>query len=331
MRKHTKTIVPEFDIPGHTIAALASYPELGCTGGPYSVWTSAGTYSDILCLGKLNPDFTFVKDVLDEIMDIFPSEYINIGGDEVPSGVKWKTCTDCLNLIDNLGIGTEYTATEMQGMGYSNIAVSKATRLQYYFTKQIRSYLASKGRKMIGWQEVINDEYDLYTADGGSFNDGMIESWTSAARGQYAARHGIDAIMAPSWGCYFDVMQTATSGEPGDGPVNGGSTSNGNKTTLTPDKWRPVTLSNAYGWDPRGSLTAAQQVYVKGVECALWTEFISTTSQLEYMLLPRLAATSEVGWSEQANKDFTRFTLSLEDKHFGIYDALGYNYRHTYE
>ena len=324
------TVVPEFDIPGHTIAALASYPELGCVGSGYSVSTSAGTSADVLCLGK-DPEYTFVKDVLDEIMDIFPSEYIHIGGDEVPSSVRWKNCSHCLGLIDELGIGTEFTKAQMQEMGYSNIAVTKATRLQYHFMKQIRAYLASKGRKMIGWQESINDEYDLDRSDAWEFPNGMVESWTSTARGVFAAKKGIDVIMAPSWGCYFDIMQTATPGEPGDGPVNGGSTSNGNKTSLSPDQWRPVTLSAAYDWNPCNGIPAANTAYVKGVECAMWTEFISTTEQLEYMLLPRLAATAEVGWSLQEGKDFGRFTTSLEEREFGVYDLLGYNYRRVYE
>ena len=324
------TVVPEFDIPGHTIAALASYPELGCVGSGYSVSTSAGTSADVLCLGK-DPEYTFVKDVLDEIMDIFPSEYIHIGGDEVPSSVRWKNCSHCLGLIDELGIGTEFTKAQMQEMGYSNIAVTKATRLQYHFMKQIRAYLASKGRKMIGWQESINDEYDLDRSDAWEFPNGMVESWTSTARGVFAAKKGIDVVMAPSWGCYFDIMQTATPGEPGDGPVNGGSTSNGNKTSLSPDQWRPVTLSAAYDWNPCNGIPAANTAYVKGVECAMWTEFISTTEQLEYMLLPRLAATAEVGWSLQEGKDFGRFTTSLEEREFGVYDLLGYNYRRVYE
>lgn len=324
------TVVPEFDIPGHTIAALASYPELGCVGSGYSVSTSAGTSADVLCLGK-DPEYTFVKDVLDEIMDIFPSEYIHIGGDEVPSSVRWKNCSHCLGLIDELGIGTEFTKAQMQEMGYSNIAVTKATRLQYHFMKQIRAYLASKGRKMIGWQESINDEYDLDRSDAWEFPNGMVESWTSTARGVFAAKKGIDVVMAPSWGCYFDIMQTATPGEPGDGPVNGGSTSNGNKTSLSPDQWRPVTLSAAYDWNPCNGIPAANTAYVKGVECAMWTEFISTTEQLEYMLLPRMAATAEVGWSLQEGKDFGRFTTSLEEREFGVYDLLGYNYRRVYE
>lgn len=315
------TIVPEFDIPGHTIAALASYPSLGCVGSGYSVWTTAGTSPDVLCLGK-DRDFTFVKAVLDEIIDIFPSEYIHIGGDEVPSTVKWKTCDDCLDMIDDLGIGAEFTNTEMESLGYSKIAVTKATRLQYYFMKQIRAYLATKGRKVITWQEGINDEYDLDQVDGYDYGGGMIESWTSASRGIFAAKKGIDAIMAPTWGCYFDIRQTDTAGEPGDGPNNGGSSSNGG---------RKVTLTNAYDWNPVSSIPVANQIYVKGIECAIWTEYISTLEQLEYMLLPRMAATSEVGWTPQENKDFSRFTGSLEAKQFDIYDTLGYNYRPTYE
>ena len=184
---------------------------------------------------------------------------------------------------------------------------------------------------MIGWQESINDEYDLDHSDAWEFPNGMVESWTSTARGVFAAKKGIDVVMAPSWGCYFDIMQTATPGEPGDGPVNGGSTSNGNKTSLTPDQWRPVTLSAAYGWNPCNGIPDANTSHVKGVECAMWTEFITTTEHLEYMLLPRLAATAEVGWSPQANKDFGRFTTSLDDRQFVVYDLLGYNYRHSYE
>lgn len=316
------TIVPEYDIPGHSIASLAAYPDLGCTGGPYAVWKTAGTSADVLCLGK-DHSFAFPKAVLDEILEIFPSEYIHIGGDEVPSGVKWKTCPDCLDFIDQLGVSEEFTADEMQAMGYNKIAVTKATRLQYHFMKEIRAYLASKGRKVITWQEAINDEYDLDRDDAFDFGGGMVESWTSAVRGRAAANHGIDAIMAPSFACYFDIRQTDTAGEPGDGPINGGGPSNGGKK---------VTLTNAYEFNPVVSgITAGNEVHVKGVECAMWTEFISTTEQLEYMLLPRMAATSEVGWTPQANKSFSRFTGTLEARQFDIYDILGYNYRRAYE
>ncbi|MBP5483988.1 MAG: beta-N-acetylhexosaminidase [Bacteroidales bacterium] len=316
------TVVPEYDIPGHSIASLAAYPELGCTGGPYAVWKTAGTSADVLCLGK-DHSFAFPKAVLDEICDIFPSEYIHIGGDEVPSGVKWKTCDDCLAFIGELGLTAEFTADEMGEMGYNKIAVTKATRLQYHFMKAIRSYLATKGRKVITWQEGMNDEYDLDKVDGFDYGGGMVESWTSAVRGRAAANHGIDAIMAPSFACYFDIRQTDTPGEPGDGPINGGGPSNGGKK---------VTLTNAYEFNPIVSgITAGNEGHVKGVECAMWTEFISTTEQLEYMLLPRMAATSEVGWTPQAKKSFTRFTGTLEARQFDIYDILGYNYRRAYE
>ena len=308
------TVIPEINMPGHFMAALASYPALGCTGSGYHVWTVLpATLPDVLCLGKyFNQPYnnTLLKAVLDEVMDMFPSEYIHIGGDEVlqreNNMVKWHTCDVCTAKMTELGLVKVDSYTP-------------ETRFQYMFAKDIRQYLASHGRKAICWQESINDWYDLEN-DGFDFSGGAIESWTSGSAGLKAARNGIDAVMSPSFACYFDIAQTGTAGEPGSGPVNGGGPSNGGI---------PVTLNKAYDWNPVWNLTAAEQVHVKGVECAMWTEFITTTTQLEYMLLPRLAATSEVGWTPKTTKDYERFTSSLTGKHFGLYSQLGYNFRST--
>lgn len=309
------TVMPEINMPGHFMAALASYPQLGCTGSGYHVWTvMPATLPDVLCLGKyfdLSANSTLIKTVLDEVMAMFPdSEYIHIGGDEVlqreNNMVKWHTCPDCTAKMNELGLVQVDTYTP-------------ETRFQYTFAKEIREYIASKGKKAICWQEAINDWYDL-GQDSYDFSGGAIQSWTSGSAGLKAARNGIDAVMSPSFACYFDIAQTGTAGEPGSGPVNGGSTSNGGT---------PVTLNKAYDWNPVWNLTASEQTHVKGVECAMWTEFITTPPQLEYMLLPRLAATSEVGWTPQAAKDYDRFTSSLTGKHFALYSQLGYNYRST--
>ena len=182
------TIVPEIDMPGHMLAALASYPELGCTGGPYQVGHYWGVYKDVLCVS--NPrTYEFVQDVLTEVMDIFPSEVIHIGGDETPTD-KWQTCPKCQTL--NATFGT----ADAQSEAFSPLT-SKLSSLQAHFTKRVFDFLTSKGRRALGWDEILD----------GAPQDAMIMSWRGSAPGAKAAEAGHDVVMTPTTHCYFDYQQ----------------------------------------------------------------------------------------------------------------------------
>ncbi len=185
------TVVPEIDLPGHMIAALAAYPELGCTGGPYKVWTRWGVANEVLCPGK-EKTFEFIEGVLDEVMELFPSEYIHIGGDECPK-VEWEKCPDCQKRIAELGLKTddEHTAEQY---------------LQNYVTERVQKYLNDHGRKIIGWDEVLEGKL----AEGAT-----VMSWRGAKGGIEAAKRGYDAIMTPGGYVYFDYYQSdSVSREP---------------------------------------------------------------------------------------------------------------------
>lgn len=300
------TIIPEIDLPGHMMGALAAYPELGCTGGPYKVWTQWGISSQVICPAKEDA-MTFLKDVLDEVAELFPSEYIHIGGDECPV-TEWKTNAECQELITKLGYVDEGKVTAER-------------KLQFYVAKTLQDYMASKGRKVIVWQEVlagiggVNSDADVipgFSKEDFSSKGGVLMSWTSKSAGIKAARKGIDVVMAPSFACYFDCRQSDLTSE----PLSSGS--NGN---------RAVTVANCYDMDPSEGIPADMQHHVLGAQGALWTEYIPTPEHLEYMLLPRLAALSEVNWTELENKDMGRLKTVLRTKHFGIYDALDFRYR----
>lgn len=278
------TVIPEIDLPGHMLSALAAYPELGCTGGPYEVWTRWGISDQVLCPGK-EAMFTFLDDVFTELLAIFPSEYIHIGGDECPKS-QWESCPACQARIKELGIKSDETHTAEQ-------------YLQNYVTSRVQKMLNDKGRKIIGWDEIL--EGDL--AKGAT-----VMSWRGVKGGVKASSMGYDVIMTPNTYCYFDYLQSQDASEPlsigGDLP-----------------------LEKVYGYDPFDGLDEGQRKHILGVQANLWTEYIATPEYLEYMLLPRMAALSEVQWCEPANKDLDRFESSLKEESFKIYDILGYNYR----
>ncbi|MBQ6287522.1 MAG: beta-N-acetylhexosaminidase [Bacteroidales bacterium] len=279
------TIIPEIDLPGHMLGALAAYPELGCTGGPYEVWTKWGISEDVLCPGKEGM-FTFLEDVFTELMEIFPSEYIHIGGDECPK-VEWQKCPDCQARIKALGIkgDDKHTAEEY---------------LQSYVTARIQSFLNKHGRKIIGWDEIL--EGDL--AEGAT-----VMSWRGVKGGIQASAQGFDVIMTPNTYCYFDYYQ---SPEIEKEPLAIG----GN-----------LPIEKVYGYEPFEGLDASQQKHILGVQANLWTEYIATPEYLEYMLLPRMSALSEIQWCKPEDKNFDRFSKALHEESFKIYDTMGYNYR----
>ena len=277
------TVIPEIDLPGHMLAALTAYPELGCTGGPYEVWGRWGVADDVLCPGR-EKTFEFLEGVLTEVMELFPSEYIHIGGDECPK-VRWEKCPRCQAKIRQLGLKDdgEHTAEHY---------------LQSYVTDRIGKFLAQHGRRIIGWDEIL---------EGRAPSDAVVMSWRGSEGGIAAAKLGHDVIMTPNSHFYFDYYQSLdTDAEPfGIGGY--------------------IPMEQVYSYDPEfPELTPEQQRHILGVQANLWTEYVLSDEHLEYMLLPRLAALSEVQWCLPETKDWNRFIGSFRmDK---IYSQLGYEF-----
>lgn len=277
------TIIPEVDLPGHMQAALTAYPELGCTGGPYEVRTIWGVSQDVLCVGN---DFTlqFVKDVLSEVADIFPSEYIHIGGDECPK-VRWEKCPKCQERIKSLGLKSDAKHTKEQ-------------RLQSYMIQEAAKYLKEKGKRIIGWTEIL---------EGGLVPDATLMSWIGESGGIEAAHQHHDVIMTPNTYLYFDYYQ---SKKVEDEPLAIGG-------------YLPI--EKTYNYEPMPKeLTEEEQQYIKGVQANLWTEYIPVFSQVQYMVLPRLGAAAEVQWTDPSKKDYKDFLRRVPHL-VAVYDCYGWN------
>ena len=277
------TVIPEIDLPGHMLAALTAYPELGCTGGPYEVWGRWGVADDVLCPGR-EKTFEFLEGVLTEVMELFPSEYIHIGGDECPK-VRWEKCPRCQAKIRQLGLKDdgEHTAEHY---------------LQSYVTDRIGKFLAQHGRRIIGWDEIL---------EGRAPSDAVVMSWRGSEGGIAAAKLGHDVIMTPNSHFYFDYYQSLdTDAEPfGIGGY--------------------IPMEQVYSYDPAfPELTPEQQKHILGVQANLWTEYVLSDEPLEYMLLPRLAALSEVQWCLPETKDWNRFIGSFRMDE--IYSQMGYEF-----
>ncbi len=282
-------IVPEIDLPGHMQAALASYPELGCTGGPYEVLTRWSVSRDVLCAGN-DKVMEFLEDVLTEVTELFPYEYIHIGGDECPKD-SWKKCPKCQAKIRQLGL--------KDGDGFQ-----AEHYLQSYVMENVGAFLASKGKKVIGWDEIL---------EGKIGKDATIMSWRGTRGGLKAAKQGNDVIMSPNSHSYVDRYQAP---ELYTEPVAMGGF---------------VPIERAYGFDPQDGMTDEEKAHVLGVQANMWTEYIKDIDYLEYMLNPRLAAISEVQWCNLENKDWERFAGSANDI-CAIYDLMGYKYStHVFE
>jgi len=284
------TIIPEVDLPGHMQAALTAYPELDCTGGPYEVRTIWGVSQDVLCVGN---DFTlqFVKDVLSEVADIFPSEYIHIGGDECPK-VRWEKCPKCQERIKSLGLKSDAKHTKEQ-------------RLQSYVIQEAAKYLKEKGKRIIGWTEIL---------EGGLVPDATLMSWIGESGGIEAAHQHHDVIMTPNTYLYFDYYQ---SKKVEDEPLAIGG-------------YLPI--EKTYNYEPMPKeLTEEEQQYIKGVQANLWTEYIPVFSQVQYMVLPRLGAAAEVQWTDPSKKDYKDFLRRVPHL-VAVYDCYGWNYAtHVYD
>lgn len=284
------TIIPEVDLPGHMVAALASYPEFGCAGSaPYEVLTYWGVSKQVLNVGK-EETMRFLEDVCSEVADLFPGEYFNIGGDECPKD-EWKTDPDCQAKIKELGLVSDEKA-------------SAEARLQNYVTARMQKFLATKGKKIIGWDEILEGEL----AKGAT-----VMSWRGTKGGIKAASMGYDVIMSPNTYCYLDYAQSPDLEKEPYG--------------ITQDPKRALPLSKVYHYEPYDEMPADAVHHILGVQGNLWTEFIATPEHLEYMLLPRMMALSEIQWCNADNKDYDRFVASLSAHEFPILDLLGYNYR----
>jgi hexosaminidase len=294
------TIVPEIDMPGHMLAALAAYPELGCTGGPYQVGHYWGVYKDVLCVG--NPRvYEFVQDVLTEVMDIFPSEVIHIGGDETPSE-KWQHCKKCDEIYVKKTLEGRVAGQVEGGSGgprtmpeypYEEMVRSV---LQPYFTNKVFNILASKGRRALGWDEILD----------GAPQDAMIMSWRGTAPGAKAAEAGHDVVMAPTTHCYFDYQQVED-------------------TQFEPSRCGGfIPIERVYSLDPApDSLSVEARSHILGTQANLWAEYMTNEQMVEYQTLPRMSALAEVQWTQPERKDYkaflqrlTRFTSLFECYHY---------------
>lgn len=271
------TVIPEIEMPGHALAALAAYPELGCTGGPYEVETRWGIFEDAFCAGS-DYTFEFLENVLLEVIDLFPSRYIHIGGDECLKN-RWKECPRCQARIRDEGLADE-------------------EELQSYFITRIGDFLLSKGRYIIGWDEIL---------EGGLAPQATVMSWRGMQGGIEAARLGHDVIMTPVSHCYFDFYQA----DPATQPLAIGGF---------------LTLRQVYTFNPiPPQLTPEQAKHILGGQGNVWTEYIPTSDHVEYMAFPRAIALAEVLWTPRQKQDYEYFLKRLSD-HKKRLDALNVNY-----
>lgn len=256
------TIIPEIEMPGHSMSALAAYPELACTKGPFDVATTWGVFDDVYC--PSDTTFTFLENVLDEVLVLFPSPYIHIGGDECPKE-SWKKSTFCQALMKKEGLKNE-------------------NELQSYFVQRIEKYLNTKGKTIIGWDEIL---------EGGVAPNATVMSWRGMQGGIDAAKAGHDVIMTPGDYCYFDHYQGDRATEP---LAIGG---------FTP-------LEKVYEFNPVPSeLTAVEAKHILGAQGNVWTEYIDSPEKVEYMAYPRAIALAEVLWTPLEKRNWTEFSARL--------------------
>lgn len=283
-------IIPEIDLPGHTSAVLAAYPQLGCEDKEYKVANRWGVIRDVLCAG--NPaSLDLFKDIMDEVCDLFPGKYIHLGGDECVKD-RWKACPKCQKKIRELGLkdGSRY---------------SKEDYLQSWFMGEVASYVQSKGKRVIGWDEIL---------EGVPMDDSVIMSWRGTEGGITAARMGHDVVMTPTSDMYFDQSQTLAS-QLEEIPVGGF-----------------INVMKVYSYEPLpASLTREQQKHILGCQANVWCEYMPEERIRQYQMLPRLAALSEVQWTMPERKNYKDFLKRLP-KMLSIYDHYGYNYaKHIFD
>lgn len=278
------TVIPEVDLPGHMLAALTTYPNLGCTGGPYKVAQTWGVFDDVLCAG--NEDiYPFLEDIFDEVIALFPSEYIHVGGDECPKS-QWEKCPKCQAKIKSLNLKADAKH-------------SKEEMLQSYVIQRIEKYINSKGRKVIGWDEIL---------EGGIAPNATIMSWQGTEGGIAAAKQGHDAIMTPTTYLYFDYYQTT---DLKDEPFGIGGY---------------VPVKTVYDYDPMpAELSVEEQKHIIGTQANVWSEYMKTFSHVQYMVLPRMGALSEIQWTMPEKKNYDKFLPRLASM-MKLYNHYGYSY-----
>jgi len=270
-------VVPEIEMPGHSVAALTAYPELACTAGPFAVRTTWGISDDVYCPSEAT--FTFLENVLSEVMALFPSAFIHIGGDEVPK-TRWRASPLAQELMRREGLHTE-------------------EELQSWFTRRIERFLAAHGRRLVGWDEIL---------EGGLPPQATVMSWRGISGGIAAAQAGHDVVMSPTSHLYFDYAQGDVRFEP---PSGGGS----------------IPLERVYAYEPvPDTLTADQARHILGAQGNVWTEYMPTSAQVEYMALPRMLALAEVAWSPRESRSWDGFVARLPARLREL-DAMGVNYR----
>ncbi len=270
-------VVPEIELPGHALAALAAYPEYSCTGGPFKVRNVWGVEPDIYCAGK-EETFEFLENIIDEVTKLFPSQYFHIGGDEAPKS-RWKECPLCQARIKAEGLKDEH-------------------ELQSYFVQRVEKMLLARGKKMIGWDEIL---------EGGLAESALVMSWRGEKGGIEAATQGHDVIMTPGNWVYLDHYQGSSKVEP---VAIGGYT----------------TLEESYGYEPvPKELDKENAKHILGTQGNVWTEYMYTPELLEYRVYPRIIALAEVGWTQPEKKDFNGF-LSRMNNQFVRLDLHNINY-----
>jgi len=276
-RRRFVNIIPEIEMPGHAQAALSAYPELGCTGGPYEAATSWGVFPEVFCAGN-EQTFEFIDNVLKEVCALFPGPYVHIGGDECPKD-RWKACPKCQKRMKAEGLKDEH-------------------ELQSYFIQRAEKMLAKQGKKLIGWDEIL---------EGGLAPTATVMSWRGIEGGIAAAKQHHDVIMTPGEYCYFDHYQ----GDPETEPLAiGGYT----------------TLEKVYAYEPiPAELSAEEAKYILGTQANVWTEYMETSEYVEYMVFPRLCAMAEVAWTAKELKNWPGFITRLRN-HLSRLDLMKVNY-----
>ncbi len=276
-RERNVTVIPEIEMPGHAVAALAAYPELACTPGPFEVRTTWGISEDIFCPSE--ETITFLENVLTEVMEVFPGEYIHIGGDEAPKA-RWKESPVAQEVIKRERLRDE-------------------DELQSWFVRRIGSFLSSHGRRLVGWDEIL---------EGGLAPNATVMSWRGINGGIAAAKQGHDVVMCPNDDLYFDHYQADPEKEP---LALGG---------MTP-------LEDTYRYEPLpDELTADEAAHVLGAQGCLWSEYTATPEQVEYMAYPRVLALAELAWSPREARDSDAFRVRLGPT-LTLLDRLGVGYR----
>jgi len=271
------TVVPEVELPGHAQAAIASRRELACGKGPFEVWSRTGISKEVYCAGR-ETTFRFLETVFDEILEIFPSEFIHVGGDECPKD-RWRECPDCQRRIRDEGLADE-------------------NELQSYVIRRMDRFLASRNRRLIGWDEIL---------EGGLAAGATVMSWRGTEGGAAAAALGHDAVMCPHDRCYFDYRQIPAPDALGplfDAPV--------------------TTLANVYEFSPTSGIEKGRN-RILGGQANIWTEAMDSWERVEHMAFPRLGALSEAVWLPEGRRDRASFAARLQS-YRALLDALEVSY-----